>query len=131
MSYILGFCLYMLCNQIWRGSFMRFSMKKYIQFFLLLGMMFMIVVTGCGFQGESDQQLIPPVVATPSSNMIIRENALQGTDSFEIPDREGASVQIQAYASATSVQAGQSLTFYVSTQQEGTHYSVNIYRLGW
>jgi len=71
------------------------------------------------------------VPATPTSNAIVNENTHQGTGGWQIPNDEGATTQIQAYASATSVSPGQSLTFYVSTQQEGTHYAIDIYRLGW
>jgi hypothetical protein len=69
--------------------------------------------------------------SSPTGNPIVRENALAGTNNWQIPQGKGASTQIQAYASATSVQPGDKLTFYVSTQKEGTHYSVGIYRLGW
>jgi len=54
-----------------------------------------------------------------------------GTNSWQIPGGKEATTQIQAYASATSVLPGQTLTFYVSTQIEGTPYSIGIYRLGW
>ncbi len=72
------------------------------------------------------------VLTAPSiSNVIVNENAHQGTSSWEIPSGKGASIEIRAYAGATSIMPGQSLTFYVSTQKEGTRYSINIYRLGW
>jgi hypothetical protein len=64
-------------------------------------------------------------------NIIMNENAYLGTTSWQIPYDQGASTQIQAYANATSVSPGQKLTFYVSTQIEGTPYSISIYRLGW
>jgi hypothetical protein len=110
---------------------MQFSIKKRLSLFVLLGIAFAIMLTGSNSQEESYKQQIPPVVAPPTSNVITRENSLQGTDNFEISDSKGASSQIQAYASATSVRPGQSLTFYVSTQTEGMPYSINIYRLGW
>jgi hypothetical protein len=71
------------------------------------------------------------VPVSPMSNNIVNENAHLGTNSWQIPFDKGASRQIQAYTSATSVSPGQKLTFYVSTQIEGTHYSISIYRLGW
>jgi N,N-dimethylformamidase beta subunit-like, C-terminal len=64
------------------------------------------------------------------SNAIVNENSHPGTSSWQIVNKE-ATVQIQAYAGATSVSPGQKLTFYVSTQHEGTRYSISIYRLGW
>ncbi len=70
-------------------------------------------------------------LAVPRSNAIARENALQGTRDWQIPGGKGATTQIQAYASATSVSPGQKLIFYVSTQTEGLGYSISIYRLGW
>jgi len=66
-----------------------------------------------------------------SENAIVRENTQPGTSSWEIPAGDEASTQIQAYASATYVAPGMPITFYVSTQKEGTLYSIYIYRLGW
>ena len=68
---------------------------------------------------------------TVSGNAIVQENAQPGTFAWLIPDNRAASTQIQAYAGATSVAPGKSITFYVSTQQDGTHYSLGVYRLGW
>jgi hypothetical protein len=67
----------------------------------------------------------------PSSNPIIPENAHQGTNAWQIPGDKTASTEIQAYTSATSVLPGQQLTFYVSTQQDNTPYSIEIFRIGW
>ena len=74
---------------------------------------------------------ISQATETATSKVIIDENALPGTSAWDIPSDKGATTEIQAYASATSVSPGQTLTFYVSTQQEGTPYSIAIYRLGW
>ena len=68
---------------------------------------------------------------SPSGNPIVVENNHLGTEGWKIPAGKESSSQIQAYASATSVLPGQKLTFYVSTQVEGTSYSIDIYRLGW
>src|SRR5260370_3561703 len=65
-----------------------------------------------------------------SGNPIVLENAQLGTDSWKIPQGKESSTQIQAYASATSVLPGQKLIFYVSTRDEGTAFSIDIYRLG-
>jgi hypothetical protein len=70
-----------------------------------------------------------PIVQAPGK-IISAENALPGTTAWLIPGAS-YSIQIQAYASATSVNPGQELTFYVSTQHSGTPYTVQIYRLGW
>jgi N,N-dimethylformamidase beta subunit-like, C-terminal len=71
------------------------------------------------------------VPAASSNNVIVNENYHIGTTSWQIPVTQGATTQIQAYASASSVTPGQQLTFYVSTQLEGTSYSIDFYRLGW
>ncbi len=72
-----------------------------------------------------------PVTVVTTSQTIIRENALPGTTSWSIPNGLGATTEIQAYASTTSVLPGHTITFYVSTQNDGTAYSIDIYRLGW
>src|SRR5260370_39226024 len=65
-----------------------------------------------------------------SDNPIVLENTHLGTGSWRIPAGKESSIEIQAYASATSVLPEEKLTFYVSTQQDGTAYSIDIYRLG-
>jgi hypothetical protein len=68
----------------------------------------------------------------PSSNTVIGlENTHLGTSSWKIPNGREATNQLQAYAGATSVQPGQKLTFYVSTEYDGTPYLIAFYRLGW
>src|SRR5712692_1031385 len=78
-----------------------------------------------------DQPILPTPTSTITSNAIVRENALPGTGAWKIPSGSEATIQIQAYASATSASPGQTLIFYVSTQLEGTPYSIAVYRLGW
>src|SRR5437879_5651985 len=63
------------------------------------------------------------------SNPIVVENALPGTNAWQITN--GALNEIQAYADKTSLDPGQSINFFVSTQNAGTLYSLDIYRLGW
>src|ERR1700726_1136278 len=46
-----------------------------------------------------------------TSNPIVAENALFGTDGWQIPPGQEATIEIQAYTSARSVAPGQSLTF--------------------
>ncbi len=67
-----------------------------------------------------------PVTVVTTSQTIIRENALPGTTSWSIPNGLGATTEIQAYASTTSVLPGHTITFYVSTQNDGTAYSIDI-----
>src|SRR5947209_6560055 len=104
-----------------------------VVFFALVGIIIAGVFLGQGvvasrtnFQGSAS------LITTQSAdNAIVRENALPGTNSWEIPADRAATIQIQAYASATSVLPGHKITFYVSTLQDGSLYSINVFRLGW
>lgn len=104
--------------------------------FLLVGFVVSIFLLGPGVlsnigasqeQGSAQQESLSPGLGNP----IQRENANLGTTTWQIPPGKAATIEIQAYAGATSVAAGQWLTFYVSTQHEGTPYYISIYRLGW
>jgi hypothetical protein len=86
---------------------------------------------GTGLFSFVANRLRPQPIATALSNPITSENDLPGTSSWQIPFGKGSTMQLQAYAGATSVLPGQKLTFYVSTQVEGTSYSIGFYRLGW
>jgi SAM-dependent methyltransferase len=93
-----------------------------------------LVLSGPGmFAAKVQGQDLPlsQVTVMPEGNAIVRENARAGASNWMIPAGKESATEIQAYASATSVSAGQSLTFYVSTQQEGISYAMGIYRLGW
>ncbi|GAC1613529.1 MAG: hypothetical protein NVS4B9_00390 [Ktedonobacteraceae bacterium] len=68
---------------------------------------------------------------TKSDNAIARENDQTGTSAWRIPDGRAANTEIQAFAGATSVLPGKSITFYVSTKEPGTHYVAYVYRMGW
>jgi hypothetical protein len=80
---------------------------------------------------QSETAIIPSSSPQSGVNPIVAENASFGTTGWMIPAGAEATIQIQAYVSARSVAPGQSLTFYVSTQKEGTTYVLGIYRLGW
>jgi hypothetical protein len=104
---------------------LRFVMSV-VCFFILASVVLAYIMFG--------QNLLTPkvsIVDSPSGNPIVIENTHVGTESWKIPKGKESTTQIQAYASATSVLPGQKLTFYVSTQVEGTNYSIDIYRLGW
>ncbi len=113
---------------------MRSRLNNTIMFFAVLGISVAGLLFGSNFflsrESNGAQLLLSPTVRV-STNVIERENALQGTIGWKIPPGSAATTQIQAYASATSVSPGQKLTFYVSTQKDGTLYSLGIYRLGW
>src|SRR5438270_1100561 len=87
----------------------------------LVGLLFSVGLLSC-----DTNQVPPQSTATPTSKALVRENALPGTSGWQIPQGKKSTTQIQAYASATSILPGQKLTFYVSTQREGTRYSVSI-----
>jgi hypothetical protein len=104
--------------------------------FVAAGVLLAVVFAGPGsLQPQAPVQGVQAVqeTATDTSqlNPIARENTYPGTASWQIPAGNGATTQIQAYANATSVTAGQVLTFYASTQYKGIFYSLAIYRLGW
>lgn len=104
-------------------------------FFLIIAALVAALLTGFFLPshsvGQSFSQSTSAMYGNASSNVIERENALLGTTAWNIPAGNEATTQIQAYASATSVSPGQKLTFYVSTEEAGTRYSISIYRLGW
>ena len=103
-------------------------------FFVLIGLVFAFAVIGPGsvFSRVTNETLpVSEATAVDTANSIQRENAQLGTLKWEIPPSRVASIQIQAYASATSVMPGEKLTFFVSTESEGTRFFVDIYRLGW
>ncbi|HTE84109.1 MAG TPA: N,N-dimethylformamidase beta subunit family domain-containing protein, partial [Dehalococcoidia bacterium] len=79
-------------------------------------------------------QLSPSVLATPPSVnnalLVAGENQRPGTTAWKITNYAGSG-EIQAYAGDTSVNAGSSLQFYVSTRVEGTIYKIDFFRMGW
>jgi hypothetical protein len=114
---------------------MRLS-KRDIGLFAFVGVALIILLFGLDlipspFATGGPTQTFLPTAVTSAGNAIVRENALLGTTGWQIPEGKEASTEIQAYAGATSVLPGHTLTFYVSTQREGTPYSISIYRLGW
>lgn len=88
-------------------------------------------MSGSGSSSASEDQTVSQPSAAVPNNPIAKENALQGSSGWQIPDDLAATSQVQAYAGATSIAPGQSITFYVSTQNNGTTYRMDIYRLGW
>jgi len=66
-----------------------------------------------------------------NDNPIVIENALPGTGGWQIPQLSQATTEIQVYVGARSVAPGQSLTFFVSTREASTLYTLAIYRMGW
>src|SRR5438045_4979268 len=96
-------------------------------FFILMSLTFGFVLAGPGPLASNTQiasRTGSGATTVRGDNAIARENAQLGTRKWEIPASRQASTQIQAYASATSVMAGEKLTFFVSTAQNGDRFSV-------
>jgi N,N-dimethylformamidase beta subunit-like, C-terminal len=74
-----------------------------------------------------------PATAAAQSNPIVLENQQPGTSTWQIPWGSAATDsggQIKGYASATSVNKGDAITFHVSTNPAQT-YTIDVYRIGW
>ena len=69
--------------------------------------------------------------AIGQQNPIQAENARPGTTDWQLqnPSGDNEGSQIEGYASATSVNRGANISFFVRTT--GTSYTIAIYRLGW
>lgn len=77
--------------------------------------------------------LLPATAA--QSNPIVVENQQPGTGAWDLQGNNGnpgtdAVGQIKGYASATSVNKGENITFYVSVNPAHT-YTIDVYRIGW
>ena len=68
--------------------------------------------------------LSPTLLANPVTD----ENARPGTDRWQT--RNSPTLDIAGYASATSVQAGETLRFYVTSSSDPT-FTIEIFRMGW
>ena len=112
---------------------MSLKLSKTAMIFVSFAVLLAMGLSGCDlpFGGNANNQQPSQPTQTSTSNIIVQENALPGTTQWMIPQGQEATTQIQAYASATSVQSGDTLVFYVSTEQEGTPYTIDIFRLGW
>src|SRR4051812_31969273 len=69
-----------------------------------------------------------------SSNPVVAENAQPGTSAWRIGQggyrtADDANAQIKGYASSTSVDKGESITFKVSVNPAQT-YGIDVYRMG-
>src|SRR2546423_2267666 len=74
---------------------------------------------------------LSPATAAAQSNPIVIENQQPGTSEWKLGLKGTDAVgQIKGYASATSVNKGESITFHVSTTPAQT-YTIDVYRIGW
>src|SRR5207244_2207824 len=74
-----------------------------------------------------------PTTTAAQSNPIVIENQQPGTSQWQIPwgsSATDAAGQIKGYASGVSVNKGESITFYVTTNPAQT-YTIDVYRMGW
>jgi hypothetical protein len=74
-----------------------------------------------------------PRAAAAQSNPVVVENQQPGTSSWQIPwgaQGSDATGQIKGYASATSVDKGEQITFNI-TVNPAQNYTIDVYRLGW
>src|SRR5258708_28510414 len=69
---------------------------------------------------------IPTLAQT--QNPVQLENAKPGTTSWNLTN-SASNHEIEGYASLTSVNAGQQISFYVNTSDPS--FTLTIYRLGW
>jgi hypothetical protein len=71
--------------------------------------------------------------AAAAQNPVVIENQQPGTTDWQIlwgSAATDAGGEIKGYASATSINKGESITFYVSVNPAQT-YTVDVYRMGW
>jgi len=74
-----------------------------------------------------------PALASAQSNPIVIENQQPGTGNWEIEwGSAGDDIghQVKGYASATSVNKGESVNLHISVKPAGA-YSIDVYRMGW
>ena len=74
-----------------------------------------------------------PALASAQSKPIVIENQQPGTGNWEIEwGSAGDDIghQVKGYASATSVNKGESVNLHISVKPAGA-YSIDVYRMGW
>jgi hypothetical protein len=74
-----------------------------------------------------------PAMVAAQPNPVVIENQQPGTTDWQIPwGRAGNDVQgqIKGYASATSVNKGENITFFISTYPAQA-YTIDVFRVGW
>jgi hypothetical protein len=75
--------------------------------------------------------LIFPIIPAWGQNPIVVENQNSGSTNWNLGDSGSDAVgQIKGYASAASINKGESITFFVSVNPAQT-FTIDVYRLGW
>jgi hypothetical protein len=75
-------------------------------------------------------------VSNTNNNPTYTENLNSGSLNWQIglpgySRSDDGSLQIKGYASATSINKGESITFYVTVNPTPQTYSIDVYRVGW
>ncbi len=100
--------------------------------YLLILSVFLLLAAGLTMKSRwFDRSLPQPSEATSpetSSNPIQIENIKPGSSNWVIT-KSARHHEIEGFASATSVEAGETIGFYINSQ--GNDYNINIYRMGW
>lgn len=89
-----------------------------------------LVAAGCGSGSQGDA-----VSSAQTESVVGRENHRSGTDAWQFwrhgyERADDTLEQVKGYASATSVNHGESITFYVSVDHPQA-YTIDVYRVGW
>jgi hypothetical protein len=89
-----------------------------------------LVILSAGFMscGGTSQSGSPPPPPPPPGNPIVTENRKQGDPSWVI-NNLAQNHEIEGYASAPSVNRGETISFFVNTPESG--YTMKIFRMGW
>lgn len=70
--------------------------------------------------------------APQGANPIQIENCMSGTTAWQITGNAiPTNRQVEAYASATSINIGQTITFFVNVTDNSLNFKMEIYRMGW
>jgi len=73
----------------------------------------------------------PPLTGSAASNPIVLENQQPGTTSWQFTDyNKETAHEIEGYASLTSVNKGDQISFMVSLSSSA-QYTMDFYRMGW
>jgi hypothetical protein len=97
-----------------------------------------LTITVTGTSTSSDTYIVVDAfdVAGPSASPTAVENLFAGSENwgmrrsgFQVADDIGK--QIKGYASATSVNKGESITFHVTVNPVPQQYTMDVYRMGW
>ncbi len=99
----------------------------------LLGPLLSLLLVAVVVPGDRYSSAANAAPPPAPDNPIVLENQQPGTNQWRIPFGSAATDsggQIKGYASATSVNKGENITFYVSVNPAQT-YTIDVYRMGW